>query len=329
MTRRYYGLRYFSWFLAWYHCSIKPRFFTVLSYIRTSPMRRTEVPKELVVVTSTFCNAKCVFCSYRKLSYEKKIMPRSVFEKGADDFKRAGGSRLMFSATLGEVTLDPELFDKIRYAKHLGFRIGMYTNGFLLGSLCKELVSLVDDLVISIGDINPSLEAQIFGIPEVLARKKIQSLFDLVRYNAKEGKPLRITLAMRSQRSFATLYKDSRFCALLDEVNIDFLFGYDNWSGTITSDDLLGVMKLRQPIRKGNIPCQGLRRISLLPNGDIRLCACKVLKNESDELVVGNICHDDFAKIFSSKAINSLHKKFEQQEYPEVCQQCTRYSPLK
>ncbi|GAJ21286.1 unnamed protein product, partial [marine sediment metagenome] len=104
-----------------------------------------------------------------------------------------------------------------------------------------------------------------------------------------------------------------------------FLQVYDNWGGQITQKDLLGIQQLKIAPKIKKYLCRGLFTVSLLPNGDLRLCGCRFKKTLKDELVVGNIRKDSIKKVISSQKYKNILKNFYKGKLPEVCKDCSFY----
>lgn len=114
-----------------------------------------EFPLQVVLGITYPCNLGCPFCPYtdgnsdlRKYYRDRKgdLLPFSLFKKIADE---AAPYRAFIRCTGGgEPTLHPQLFDMIEYAKKVGARVWLTTNGTLLGphepKTKKNLDRLID-----------------------------------------------------------------------------------------------------------------------------------------------------------------------------------------
>jgi len=343
----YYGLKplvlnNFEFFLQIYFPSMVPVILDIKSSLKHNLLREKtgqayNLPDQITVSATNICNARCVFCAYRKLNYAKGIMPFEIYKKALKAAKNAGIKKLMFSPTVGEVLVDKSFFDKIAYAKKAGFEVHMYTNGILLthDDFYKKIIdSRVNSVVVSIGDVVPKFESHIFGIPLKAAEKKIKGTLDLIKYEAQRSAKIDILLAFRSQRPFRKIWKSMKhtgFYPLFKKkmFKVALLIGFDNWCGNILQKELLGVMKLKRLPKVKLYPCNRLRTINILPDGAVRLCGCRIRDTEHDELVVGNVNNKGFSfhKVASGKRLKLILDSFSKKKIPLVCTDCSEYHP--
>jgi MoaA/NifB/PqqE/SkfB family radical SAM enzyme len=260
-------------------------------------------------------------------------MTFELFKRIIDEYHKLGGTKIMLSPTIGEVLNDKGFFDKVNYAKQKGFTVQIFTNGILLykNDNYKKIIDLgVDFITVSIGDVIPKNEAKIFQIPEKIALEKINGVLNLLKYKFIEKSKIEIILAFRAERSFKKIWgsiKKTSFNYFFDKrlYSIEFKTRYDNWCGNITKRNLLGIMKLKMRPLVRKLPCASLWRISILPNGDVRLCACRIKKTEKDELVIGNIYYNNLGDIVNNEKGQLLLDNWILHKYPEVCINCSRY----
>ena len=111
-------------------------------------------------------------------------------------------------------------------------------------------------------------------------------------------------------------------------VLVNFTVDYDNWGGTIKPEDMGGVMRLRTLPPRLDVPCQRLFNYAVRHDGSVRLCACRLTRNDLDDLVVGNIQEKSLAEISQSEAVWNIIKGFYSGQRPETCRSCTFYTPV-
>lgn len=296
-------------------------------------LKGPKFPEFLTVIPTNICNANCVFCVYRLLDHKKEIMQFETFKKVIDEFIALGGKHLELSPTLGDVLINKTFFSLVRYAKKKGVYIRMFTNGILLkkNENFKEVInSGIDDIVISTGDLIPKYEAEILGISQELASQKIEGLLKLLEYKEKTKSNIKITIGFRAKRSFKEIWntiQNSEFKRFFDKriFKIDYAFRYDNWCGKISKKDLLGVMRLRRRPILRKYPCSSLWNVSVLANGDLRLCGCRVKETEHDELVIGNVLTESLSEIINNKKGQKILSDWMIGEIIETCEDCRRY----
>jgi len=235
---------------------------------------------------------------------------------------------------VGEALIDPGIFRKIEYAKKKGLKVSLYTNAISLGNkgiIEQVLKAGIDELQIDIADINPKYESEVFGIPIKTARRTINSIIELSEQIDKKKINQKFILGFRSSRHFSEIwkeFKDSKFMEYYKKgiFTIEYLHAYDNWGGQIKEKDLKGVQRLRKCARIKKFPCGALWSLSILPNGDVRLCGCRFKGTIKDELVIGNIKKDSLSKLLKSKKWKNIIQNFESKS-PEVCKECSFYTP--
>jgi MoaA/NifB/PqqE/SkfB family radical SAM enzyme len=290
----------------------------------------------LNIIPTTFCNADCTYCAHKHLK-EQMIMPLSTAKKAIEEYAALGGTSVILTPMVGEALLDPTIFQKIQYANSKHLKVSLFTNAIALNNmsiLLRLLKSEVNELQFDIGDVNPKYYAESFGISENIAKKTLRAIYlAFVGYNyEKDRKSIpNLTLAFRSVRSFKKLWKDFKHSEFMEFYNqglfrIEYLFAYDNWAGTIKQSDLKGVQRLRQCAKVRKFPCWTLLQLSILPNGDARLCGCRFKNVLNDELIIGNINTQSLKEILNSPKWPEIINNFKNNP-PEVCKECGFYTP--
>ena len=308
---------------------------TILNYYLLKRKKKPsfKTPKTITIAPTNICNANCVFCAYRFLNYKKESIHAETYKKVLNEFKELGGKKIIFSPTIGEDLVNKDFFNIVNYAKKEGFYIYVFTNGILLNrndNYKKIIDSGIDDIVVSTGDIIQKYEAEILGISQELALQKINGLIKLLEYKIKTKSPIKITIGFRSKRPFRKIWKamkNSKLKRFFDAkiVHIAFKTRYDNWCGNITQKDLLGIMRLKRGAKLKRYPCRYLRKISVLSNGDVRLCACRIKDNEHDGLVIGNVTTNSLNEIINSEKRRDIIFNWRDGQLIEVCKECVRY----
>jgi len=295
--------------------------------------KRKYIPElnRLLIIPTTICNANCVFCANRFLQDRRQTMSLSMFKKIADEYKQLGGKRVVITPTIGDILTDPQILQKIKYIEKKNLDYTFYTNALLLHKYIEEIPNLkIKELYVDIADVIPKYDAEVFQIPEVLSKKRLESLLDLLERIKNKKSPLIVQLCFRGKRSSRKIFKDLKKSPLFEHyknkrLKLSFLQEYDNWGGLITKKDLLGTQGLKRPPKIRKYPCEALFNISILPNGDIRLCGCRCLKTLDDELVIGNINKDSLKDLIKNKKWKTLLNQTK--TLPKVCNNCSFYRP--
>lgn len=283
------------------------------------------------ISTTTFCNAKCGYCAYRCLKDKKEILPFNLFKKVVDEFYSLGGRKIGLTPTVGDVLIDKEFFKKVKYLRAKGIKTSLYTNAILLEANIENFISIpVDDLHVDLGDILPEIDSKIFNIPLEQSKKRLKAILTLLKEIDKKEIKQELYLDFRGKRTPGQIIRDlekSEFNKYHKKglFKMAFLQAYDNWGGIISKKDLLGVQTLKIPPKFKKYPCKNLFVLSLLPNGDLRLCGCRCKETLKDELVIGNIKDNSLKETYGSKKHKELIKNFVKGEFPIVCKDCSFY----
>lgn len=286
---------------------------------------------------TNICNAKCTFCAYRKLSNNRKIgiMSFDIFKKALDDYKKMGGEIISLTPTVGDPLIDPGLLKKIYYAVNDAKikKVYFYTNGILLykDDLYKKLIdSGIHRIDISTQGCDKKLFEKVYGVP--LYDQLIKGINALLDYNKQKGEPVSISIDFRSAQKPSEVLNSDDFINnikpfLSKKVGYSFMVDYDNWGGNINQSDLVGVMKLRRKPRFKKTPCFRTFDASVLFDGSVRLCACRIKDTEFDDLIVGNITKNSLQEIYYGEEALKVRKSFTENKCPSTCVDCSLYVP--
>jgi radical SAM protein with 4Fe4S-binding SPASM domain len=300
-------------------------------YILNKKIRYYPKLEGLVIIPTTVCNANCVFCANRFLQDERQRMPFSIFKKAVDEYKKLGGKRISITPTIGDIFTDPNIFQKINYLEKKKMDYGFYTNAILLHQYLDEVLnSKIKKLYVDIADIIPKYDSEVFQISEVTSRKRLETLLNLLVRIKKEESKMIIQFSFRGQRSPRKIFRDLKKSSFFEfykngSLELSFLQEYDNWGGLITAKDLLGTQGLKCPPKIRKYPCEALFNLSILPNGNIRVCGCRCLKTLNDKLIIGNIKTDKLKDLLKSKKWEAILNSSKINDLPEVCKNCSFY----
>jgi hypothetical protein len=341
LFRHEFAYRHLDWLMRFYSVHVRDTMTDVFSLMNFHLLRRTairlqaEFPTQLTVTPTNYCNAKCVFCLYPRIEEEHTSMPFDQFAAAIDEFKANGGSVILFAPTLGEVLFDRNFFEKVAHCKGRGLYIKVVTNGFQL-YIPKNYTSLaqsrVDELFVSVGDVDPAVDARVFGVSEAMSRRKLGGIERLLEAMEKAASPFDLVLLMRPQRRFRDILDDMKQTSLWsyyrrNRLKLHWIHSYDAWSGTIKQHDLSGVQRLRSGSKVKRYPCKLLSEISLLPTGHVRLCGCRMKSSMHDELVIGKVGESSLLDMWQSGERKEIVSAFGRGEFPDVCRDCTLYEP--
>ncbi|MBI3695946.1 MAG: SPASM domain-containing protein [Acidobacteria bacterium] len=258
--------------------------------------RTAQCPPLLGIETTNICNADCVFCAYQYMERPKIIMDFDLYKKVIQDYAQCGGRNVGLAATVGDPLLDPRLLDRIAYGKSQGMQgFGFFTNGILLHKfdLHTLLTSGLGALHISLAGFDRETYHRTYRVD--IYHRVIENVIRLRRLRAA-GLP------------------------------VEFAMRYDNWSGKIKPDDLLGAMRMR-PVPRKKQPCSMLWfGATVHADGVFTVCGCRDLDGTS-ELALGNLKQHSLAELWTSERLQRIRREFTTR-LPDICVDCAQYSPV-
>lgn len=319
--------------------------FKYISWVRVSPEElrphRFLVPNSTLMLNVTnICNARCSFCAYPKVVDAKTlptgVMSVDVFKKAADEWAAAGGKDIDLTPVVGDPLVDPKLFDKIDYLVQHAKLTGVHltTNGILLNRN-KNYERLVDHGVthvyISTQGTDKETYETVYGVKQY--DEVISGVRHLLEYNQSKGEPMQIVIRFRNAQRPSEIIRSPDFQRhikpfLSERVRHNFTVAFDNWGGTIHDGDMHGDMHLRKLPPPINVPCTGLFGFAVRHDGHVRMCGCRLIKSDMDDLVAGDCKEQSLQEISSSDRAWKIIEGFYQGRRPETCQGCTFYNPI-
>ena len=84
---------------------------------------------------------------------------------------------------------------------------------------------------------------------------------------------------------------------------------------------MLDKIKISKPI---NRPCKALNGALVNPDGTIRLCACRVVTSDHDDLIIGD-CNNTWEEL--EKNAIKIRNRYYKMDFPEACRGCSFYNP--
>jgi organic radical activating enzyme len=291
----------------------------------------------LFVDNTNICNARCVFCAYPYINEkEKGTLPLRLFQQVVDEYAAMGGKVVSLSPTVGDPLVDPGLIDKLRYAvQSPGIeKVNIYTNGILLGhkEVYKELVhSGVSALCISTAGMDRQMFEDVFKVKKYEELR--EGLRALIQYNRDQGEPLFIRMKFRPSRPPAHVISSPDFQEIIRpylsaKLDVQFKPVFDNWGGSAGTDWMVGSMKLMKGLKQRRVPCYRTFDLSVLIDGSIRLCGCRIKDTAWDELVIGRLGERSLLEIYRSEKCREVRRRFVEGRHPEACRDCSMYEPV-
>ena len=295
----------------------------------------------LVTNTTNICNAKCSFCAYPKAMNEKSLetgtMSMEIFKKSVDEYSSAGGKSIDFTPVVGDPLVDKFLFERIEYVvKNTDIKdIHLTTNGILLNkndNYRKLIESGVTNIYISTQGTDSEQYKLVYGVDNY--EQVLHGLTNLLFFNKFKNYPAKIIIRFRNSQKPSEILKSSDFKKyikphLCKNILVNFTVDFDNWGGAVKQKDMHGNMKLRKlPKKNINFPCQSLFTLSIRHDGRVRACGCRFIKNDTDDLIIGNIKNNTIKQLSNNQELKDKINGFYNNKRPETCVNCTFYLPI-
>ena len=294
-------------------------------------------PDRLAIQATNVCNADCIFCGYQYLKDEKSFLKDEHFYKAVDQYAKMGGRIIDFTPLVGDLLIDPKIFEKLNYVRDKGTfkKVKFYTNGILLdrkGYPEKLLESLPTFVTFSAPGFDEEMYKRVYRSNSY--KKMLRGTHKFLKLNKEKGWPIRASFTLKPDRPkeesvFTRDYKEY-IEPYLENNSLYYVGDLDNWGGSIKQSDLTGNMKLAEEIalEKKGFPCYFTFFLSLMVDGHVRLCGCRFNNGtEYDELIVGHIGESSLLEIWQSDKVKEIRKNFIAKKLVSVCQSCTHYAP--
>lgn len=282
---------------------------------------------------TNICNAACVFCAYPQAKANGMpghVMSMETFRSAMPFFARLNQRVVDLGPAVGDPLVDPKLGEKAMLLAQHGYKWQFTTNGILLH---KHLDWIFDNsascecIYVSFGSLDPEEFKLQYGVDK--GEQLNQNLRNLLARNNYTEQPLEIKVMFRNREHSKHTLQSPTFQALKHyfhgRVSYHFTHVWDNWSDAVDFSKWSKHMKSRiRWVPKLNKPCVNLRTALVNPDGKVRLCGCRVVKTEDDDLVVGSTA-DSYDTLNGNAA--AIRQGFYKGIRPEVCQKCSFYSP--
>lgn len=123
----------------------------------------------VILMPHSACNCKCVMCDIWKGNRNLKQLNLGDLERLLDTLRKLGTQQVLMSG--GEALLNPLFFDFCRILKNEGIKICLLSTGLTMKQHAKNIVELVDELIISI-DGDEEMHNTIRNIPGAFNKMK-------------------------------------------------------------------------------------------------------------------------------------------------------------
>jgi len=266
-------------------------------------------PPTVRIETTNRCNARCTICPHSRMERESGTMDDELYRSLVDECA-ARGCNTLHLHNFGEPLLDPDLPERIAYAKGKGIgKVKIFTNGSLLsGSRAQALLeSGLDEIKVSIdGADGEEFESIRLGLRY---NRVVSNVDAFVRLrNEKNRTRPRVTVACCSTSNREQ--SQDRLGAVVDEYDFTRIH---NWGDQDESG--------RRRIRK---PCSRVwRTFTVLWNGDVALCCL----DYDGKVILGNLTQDgSIAKVWKNSRYRDVraHHRSAEQDRISICEHCSK-----
>lgn len=302
--------------------------------------RHLMASSNLIVGVTNVCNARCIFCAYPRAVDNRDlkggVMPLALFKKIVDEWKTLGGDDVDLTHTVGDPLVDPGLLEKIDYAIHQAGikRVTFTTNGILLNrnDNYRHLIDAgVKEIYISTEGTNREIYEKVYGVKHY--EDMLSGVHNLLEYNRVKGEPTSIAIRFRNSQKPSEIIRSQDFLRVIKpyfstKVRCNFTVEFDNWGGLIKEQDLTGNMRLRKLPKSVAVPCRALFGFMVRYDGSVRLCGCRFVRSDMDDMVVGNLREQTLLEISKSSKAWEIIKGFYSGKRPETCVGCSLYHPI-
>ena len=277
--------------------------------------------KEARIETSTVCNYRCNFCPHGLGLFNRKqeIMSQELFEFIVNKIKiEAPFIKEITISGFGEAFIDPNIEDKMTYAKNMGYDIHILTNGSLLNP--KRLDFILNDikpldLRFSLHTLNPDTYIK-------MTKSSYAHFHDVVKnieYAIRHKKDTRIVIT-----AVVTRDNEKEWQEIVDlyekKVDLIEIWRPHNWLNLLHYRDCAKVKKTCG--RPFNGPLQ------VQVDGTVNMCCFDI----NNQLLLGDLKNQSLDEIFSSEPYLSIKKYHEQgtiQESNLPCRYCDQLCDYK
>ena len=126
------------------------------------PVKMDDKSKYLNIYLTQACNLRCKHCCMLSGVKLKNELTESQWKNVLKDFKSSGGEYVTF--TSGEVLMNPDFEDIVKYASSIGLSVTLLSNGVLwTDKLIDNLYGYVSHIQISLDGINEQTNASVRG----------------------------------------------------------------------------------------------------------------------------------------------------------------------
>ncbi len=281
-----------------------------------SVLKGIQLPQAISIETFNLCNLKCIMCPYKDMTRSKTTMSMDLFKKVVMDTKKMGIKTVILSF-YNEPFLDPQIFERIEFARKEGMYTMFYSNGTVLGEgkIEKLLENPPNKIIFSFDG----------GTKETYEKIRVNGKFEVVTGNIKRLLEERNRRGMSEPRVEVncTIQKENyreleAFKELWDGVADGYDFGIvDNREGEGHEGDL-GVERSRVVY-----PCRRLwNEMIVLSSGKIALCCVDF----DGKVILGDANNQSLEEVWNGELYSKIRGLHQQKMGDKValCRGCSK-----
>ena len=292
---------------------------------RTVKLKRELVfPSRVEIETTSFCNARCNHCEHSTLGRPRAHMEMGLYKKiidECDQYKKY--CKEVFLFWMGEPFLDPNFFEKVKYAKQKNsFKVTSYSNGSLLTSgNCQKLIeSGLDSIVFGTdGATKNSYESIRTGLSYDRMVDGIKRLADLKRKLGTKTPHIHVQMVLTPLNYQEVGLFNKTWAGIVDEISIRKLVV---WSGDTIDDELMDYSRTLIGERYSqSIPCLFPWSLMVIAqDGKVALCCT----DSRVKYELGDLSKESVQQIWRGQKMTQLretHLAGQMNEIP-ICNTC-------
>ena len=273
----------------------------------------------LLLQVTLKCNQKCVFCSTPYQDKELNLDKAKKIIKETKEDKKIG--EVVFTG--GEPTKHPDLFEMINYAKNLGLRTRIITNGIKLGDqkfFDGLIKSGIDEFCISLHSHTKKTQERLTGIPGGFD-KTLEGIKNVVEQKNK----LSILFTINS-KNYKEIPEFADFINNRFGRNIHFIFNFTDPTGRVLKNKEIAIRFVdfeKELIRIRELEAKGLDyEIESVP-----LCYMEGIEHRSSETnginsKGGYYVYDlEKEEVYGGRVSEKIEKLYTK---GEVCEECKK-----
>ncbi len=257
-------------------------------------------------------------------------MDMDLFEKIVADYASIGGGYLGLSSMQSDLFSDKMLFDRLDFLQEFD-NIVPYTTTFVAGAAkytdeqLLKFLTQVKYIQVSLGGVDKDSYKSMYGINAFDTVK--QQLDRIARLIGEEKLDTLIGLYFRTANKEAIekseFVRDLPKCFYISEIRDTFF----TWNGIIEASDLPDGATLSPLDNTGKKVDCSVSWASLSSNVDGTVVGCGCVDWNSKH-VVGDLKTHSITEIWNSEAAKSFRAGFSEGKIPEICKECSLYTPL-